>query len=136
LAFLSWPSCQGVLVLLVLFCLSHSGCPFLAVLFYSCPIIMAVLYAGYPLLSDLPWLSYTTSPVLAALSWQFRPCCPVQMVLSLQSCFGSLLLPVLFCLSCSVCPFCLSCSRCPFSGHRGPTILFWLFRQRNGQRNR
>ncbi len=87
----------------VSYCLSRSGCPVLAVLFWlSCSFY-------------LPWLSYPSSPllvcagspVLAVLSW---PPCPFW--LSISACP---VLPVLLCLSCSACPALtvLSCLSCP-----------------------
>ncbi len=64
LAFMSWLSCQGSLVLPVPFLLPCSGCPVLAVLFcLSC--------SGCPVLAVLSWLSCPGCPVLAVLSWPY-----------------------------------------------------------------
>jgi hypothetical protein len=93
LTVLSWLSCPGSPVIVILFCLSISACPVLAVAFrYSCSgcVLIWLAFSSCALLSVLLWLFFPFGPVVAALSWHFFPC--------------SLVVSVQFCLSSSVCP--------------------------------
>jgi hypothetical protein len=128
LSALSWQPCSASLaahacpvsfpVLPVLFSLFYFACHVL-LSSPACPVLPVL--SGCPILSVLPWLSYTSSHVLAALCWQssafspvLRSCAgsPVLAVRCWQSCAGSLffVLPVLFCRFCLPIQFCLSCS--------------------------
>jgi hypothetical protein len=92
-------------------------------------------FSGYPLLYVLPWLSYPSSTLLSTLLWQACPDSPVLAAIMgvpvRQPCPGSLVLPILLCLSSSSCPvqdvlFCLSCSTCPILPVLVLPVLFCL----------
>ncbi len=87
-------------------------------------------YPGSPVLAALSVKSGHGGPVLEVWSWKSFPgsiILPVLFCLSSSpchvcpSCFACLVLPDLFCLSFSACPFYLSCSACP--------VLYVLFCQ-------
>ncbi len=99
-------SCSACSVLSFMICLSRSAFPVLAVFFWLFNSFCSAL------------ASYS---ILAVLCWQPCPSNPIR-----QSCRGSPVLAVLFCLSCSAClvmpvRFCLSRSACPVL-----PVLFWL----------
>jgi hypothetical protein len=93
-------------VLEVAFCLHCLLSLFLLIHWLSCPGCLVLTCPGSHFLvsynSILLWLSYPSSPVLAALSWQScpgspvldYPGCPVLAVLSWQACPGSCVLAV------------------------------------------
>jgi hypothetical protein len=91
-------------VMVVLFCLSRSGCP----TYTSCPVLAVLFLLSCP-------------PVLFCLSCST---CPVQPVLSAYPTLPVLFrlpgLSVLFCLSVFPVLFCLSCSACPVLA-----VLIW-----------
>jgi hypothetical protein len=72
----------------------------------SCP-------GSFPALPVLPWLSYLSNHMLAALSLKSCPGSLVLAVLSWQSCSAYPFLHFLFCLSCLPVILYRSCSACP-----------------------